>query len=50
MRDREFEQKWKDREERIARGETLESDTTFDPPLLDEYVPFALAETEPPEA
>ena len=50
LRDREFAQKRKDREERIARGEPVEPDPLFDPPVLDEYVPFALAETEPPEA
>ena len=50
MRDREFEQKWKDREERTSRGESIEEDAFFDPPALDEYIPFALAETEPPEA
>ena len=50
LRHREFEQKWKEREERIARGEPLEPDPFFDPPALDDVVPFALAEAEPPEA
>jgi hypothetical protein len=50
LHNREFEAKRKNREERIARGEPVEPDPLFDPPVLDEYVPFALAETEPPEA
>ena len=47
---REFDRKWKEREERIARGEPVEPDPFFDPPTLGEFVPFALAEPEPPEA
>lgn len=50
LHEREVAQRLKDREERIARGEPVEPDPLFDPPVLDEYVPFALAETEPPEA
>lgn len=46
----DFDRRWKEREERIARGEPLEPDEFFDAPLLDEYVPFKLAEPEPPEA
>jgi hypothetical protein len=50
LRDLDFKQKEKEREERIARGEPVEPDPIFDPPVLDEYVPYALTETEPPEA
>ncbi len=50
INNQEFIQQRKEREERVARGETVEPDPLFDPPALDEYVPFALAETEPPEA
>jgi hypothetical protein len=50
LRDKEFEQKWREREERIARGEAPEPDPFFDPPGLDEYIPFELADAEPPEA
>jgi hypothetical protein len=32
------------------RGEPVEPDPFFDPPVLDEFVPFSAAEPEPPEA
>ncbi len=47
---REFDRRWKEREERIARGEPVEPDPFFDAPVLDDFVPFALSEPEPPEA
>jgi len=50
LRHREFDQKWKEREERIVRGENVEGDEFLDLPVLDEYVPFQLSEPEPPEA
>jgi hypothetical protein len=50
LRHREFDRKWKEREERIARGEPVEPDPFLDLPALDEFVPFSLAEPEPPEA
>ena len=50
LRHREFDQKWKEREERIVRGENTEGDEFLDLPVLDEYVPFQLSEPEPPEA
>jgi hypothetical protein len=46
----EFNQKWQEREERIARGEQLEPDPFFDPAGLDEFVPWTYTEPEPPEA
>jgi hypothetical protein len=46
----EFNKKWKEREERIASGEEIETDEFFDNPALDEPGPFPLAEPEPPEA
>lgn len=49
LRHAEFDRRWKEREERIARGEPLDPDPFFDPPLLDDFNPFA-AEPEPPEA
>ncbi len=49
-RHKEFDRKWKEREERIARGEVLEPDPFFDPPELDEFVPWRVAESDPPEA
>lgn len=39
-RHREFDRKWKEREEKIARGETVESDESFYGSLIDEYIPF----------
>jgi hypothetical protein len=42
-----FDRKWKEREERIARGERVEADEVFDNPDFDR---FQLAEPEPPEA
>jgi hypothetical protein len=50
LRHREFDQQWKIREERIARGEEVDDDEFFDLPTLDDYIPFKVAETEPPEA
>ena len=50
IRHRKFDQMWKDREGRIARGEEVESDPFFDPPASDEFFPFRPAEAEPPEA
>jgi hypothetical protein len=50
LRHREFDQQWKEREERIARGENLDDEAFFDLPALDEFVPFRLTEPEPPEA
>jgi hypothetical protein len=50
LRHREFDQQWKIREERIARGEEVDDDEFFDIPTLDDYIPFRVAETEPPEA
>jgi hypothetical protein len=50
LRHREFDQQWKIREERIARGEEVDDDEFFDIPTMDDYVPFRVAETEPPEA
>ena len=47
-RHKEFDRKWKEREERIARGETLEPDPFFDPPELDEFVPWTVGESESP--
>ncbi len=46
----EFDRKWKEREERIARGEPIDHDPFFDPSALDDFNPFALADPEPPEA
>jgi hypothetical protein len=46
----EFDRKWKEREERIARGEPIDPDPFFDPSALDDFNPFALADPEPPEA
>ena len=50
----EFNQEWdrkrKEREERIARGEQLDPDPFFDPPALDEFVPWTYTEPDPPEA
>ena len=50
LRHLEFDQQWKTREERIARGEEVDDDGFLDIPTLDDYVPFRVAETEPPEA
>jgi hypothetical protein len=50
LRHREFDQQWKMREERIARGEEVDDDEFLDIPTLDDYIPFRVAETEPPEA
>ena len=50
LRHREFDEKWREREARIARGEPVEPDPFFDLLPLDELNPFALAEPEPPEA
>ncbi|HEY6119772.1 MAG TPA: hypothetical protein VIV66_07425 [Pyrinomonadaceae bacterium] len=47
-RHKEFDRKWKEREERIARGETLDPDPFFDPPELDEFVSLRARESEPP--
>jgi hypothetical protein len=49
-RHKDFDRRWKEREERIARGEMLESDPLFDPPELDEIVPWRVSEPDPPEA
>jgi hypothetical protein len=46
----DFDRRWREREERIARGEEVEPDEFFDAPLLEEFSPFNLSETEPPEA
>jgi hypothetical protein len=50
LRHREFDRHWKEREEKIARGEKVESDPIFDASGFDEFFPYALAEAEPPEA
>jgi hypothetical protein len=50
LRHQEFDRRWKEREERIARGEPVEPDPFFDPPVLEDFAPFALSEAEPPEA
>jgi len=50
LRFREFDEKWRERQARIARGEPVEPDSFFDPLPFDELTPFALAEPEPPEA
>lgn len=50
QRHREFDRRWKEREERIARGEPVEPDPFFDPPDLYDLSQFALSEPEPPEA
>ena len=50
LRHQEFDRRWKEREERLARGEPLKPDPFFDPPPLDEFIPFQLTESEPPEA
>ena len=50
LRYREFDEKWREREARIARGEPVELDPFFDPLPLDEFTPFAVAEPDPPEA
>ncbi len=47
---REFEKKWKDQEERLARGEPVEPDPLYGSTAFDDYGPFVLAEAEPPEA
>ncbi len=49
-RHKEFDRKWKEREERIARGEVLEPDPFFDPPELDEFVPWRVGKSDPPES
>jgi hypothetical protein len=48
-RHKEFDRKWKEREERIARGEVLEPDPFFDPPELDELALWRVGESDPPE-
>lgn len=47
---KEFDRKWKEREERIARGESLESDPLFDLAGLADPVAVTVPEPEPPEA
>lgn len=49
-RHKEFDRRWKDREQRIARGEVLEPDPYFDPPDLDEIVPWRVGDPDPPES
>lgn len=46
----EFDKQWKEREERIARGEEVEFDPLFNGSNFDEFVPVILKEAEPPEA
>jgi hypothetical protein len=46
---REFDRKWKEREEKLARGEPIEPDPFFDSPVLDEFLVSA-TESEIPEA
>lgn len=47
---REFERKWKDREERLVRGEPIEPDPFFDPVSPEDFLALARAEPEIPEA
>jgi hypothetical protein len=45
----EFDRKWKEREERLARGEVLEPDPFFDPDL-DELVPWQVSQPDRPDS
>jgi hypothetical protein len=48
-RHQEFDRKWKEREERLARGEVLEPDPFFDPDL-DELIPWQISQPDPPDS
>ncbi len=46
----EFDRRWKEREERIARGEAVDTDPLFDLPALTDSVQVTVPDPEPPEA
>jgi len=47
-RHEEFDRKWKERQERLSRGEVLEPDPFFDLPELDEFIPWPVSQPDPP--